>query len=314
MFPVRFPESPECDRGHIDGGGAGMREDGTVIEDIVAQLSCPHCATALGRRGNALVCEEGHAFDIARHGYVTLFGGDVHRGTADTPAMVEARARFLGEGHYAGIAELVVRLAAEAPAPDGTCVVDLGAGTGYYLAAVLDAVDAAGIALDVSKPAARFAARAHPRVGAVVADAWQPLPVRGRAASVVLNVFAPRNPREMARILHPDGRAVVVVPEPDHLRELVEKRGLLSVDERKTERLEAQFAERFVVEAEHGYRAELDLSGEQVAALIGMGPNAWHEAARGAGGTAEGGTAEGGTAGVTEHVTLSVRALVLTRR
>ena len=176
----------------------------------------------------------------------------------------------------------MTRLAAQAPAIEGTCVVDLGAGTGYYLASVLGAVDAPGIALDISKPAARHAAHAHPRVGAVVADVWQPLPIRGRAASVLLNVFSPRNAHEMRRILHPEGRAVVVVPEPDHLRELVEGFGLLHVDERKAERLEAQFADRFAVEAEHIHRETLQLSGEQAATLIGMGPNAWHARTRAA--------------------------------
>ena len=92
-------------------------------------------------------------------------------------------------------------------------------------------MDRPGIALDVSKHAARLAAKAHPRIGAVVADAWAGLPVRGRAASVLLNVFAPRNPREMRRVLHPAGRAIVVVPEPDHLRELIEEYGLMAVDE-----------------------------------------------------------------------------------
>jgi SAM-dependent methyltransferase len=234
--------------------------------------------------------------------------------------MVEARAHFLGEGHYAGIASLVSGLAVAAMqgAPSDTCVVDLGAGTGYYLAAVLSAADAdadadggtgatglagvTGIAVDVSKYAARHAARAHPRIGSVVADAWQSLPIRGRAASVVLNVFAPRNPYEMRRILHPDGRAIIVVPEPDHLKELIAGYGLLSVDGRKRERIEAQFADRLVIESEHEYRSALRLTRPQVAAVIGMGPNAWHAAAADDEGTGDSASTD---------VTLAVRAYVL---
>ena len=267
---------------------SGSGETGRVIDDVLSQLSCPHCATEFTREENTLRCAEGHAFDVARQGYVSLLAGDQHRGTADTAGMVAARAAFLAEGHYAGIAALLADLTAEplADPPAGTCVVDLGAGTGYYLAAVLDAAarrpgasGMAGIALDVSKHAARHAARAHPRVGAVVADAWQGLPIRGRAAAAVLNVFAPRNPAEMRRVLHPEGRAVVVVPEPEHLRELIEGFGLLSVDARKRDRIEAQFAGRLAVEAEHTYSARLRLNGPQVAQVIGMGPNAWHAAA-----------------------------------
>ena len=212
------------------------------------------------------------------------------------PRTCGARAPFPIPGHFAGIADLVADLAADVPRERG-CVLDLGAGTGYYLARVLETVDRPGIALDVSKHAARVAARAHPRVGAVVADAWSGVPVRGRAVSVLLNVFAPRNPREMRRVLRPDGRAVVVVPEPGHLRELIAEYGLMAVDGRKPERLREQFADRFVVESEHPYETTLALSAAEVSRLIGMGPNAWHERA--------GEVRSGGA------VTVAVRAYVL---
>ncbi|GAA1954146.1 putative RNA methyltransferase [Catenulispora subtropica] len=264
-----------------------------MISDVLTWLSCPHCATALiaeAAPGSRLLCEEGHAFDVARPGYVSLLAGAGGAGTADTAAMVADRAGFLGAGHYAGIADLVADLAREADArvaeaeaesggEDGACVVDLGAGTGYYLARVLDDVDRPGIALDISKHAARHAARAHPRIGAVVADAWAGLPVRGHAASVLLDVFAPRNPHEMRRVLHPAGRAIVVVPEPGHLRELIDEYGLLAVDDRKPERLRAQFADRFRIEEEHPFERRLTLTADEVAQVIGMGPNAWHAGA-----------------------------------
>ncbi|MEY9929473.1 23S rRNA (guanine745-N1)-methyltransferase [Catenulispora sp. GP43] len=277
-----------------------------MISDIVDWLSCPHCATALiveESSGVRLLCEEGHAFDVARPGYVSLLAGGGVPGTADTAEMVAERAAFLGAGHYDGIADLIADLAADAAdgaADDDSCVLDLGAGTGYYLARVLDRVDRPGIALDVSKHAARLAAKAHPRIGAVVADAWAGLPVRGRAASVLLNVFAPRNPREMRRVLRPSGRAIVVVPEPDHLRELIAEYGLMAVDDRKPQRLREQFADRFEVESEHPCKTVLSLSADEVSRLIGMGPNAWHERAEE--------VRSGGAA------TVSVRAYVLSPR
>ncbi|MFL6115119.1 MAG: putative RNA methyltransferase [Catenulispora sp.] len=286
-----------------------------MISDVLDWLSCPHCATALigaddAGSGSRLLCEEGHAFDIARPGYVSLLAGAGSAGTADTPAMVADRAAFLAAGHYAGIADLAAELAAEADRaarethvsgePNDTCVLDLGAGTGYYLARVLDAVDRPGIALDISTHAARHAAKAHPRIGAVVADAWSGLPVRGRAAAVVLNVFAPRNARDMWRVLHPAGRAIVVVPEAGHLRELIAEYGLLAVDERKPERLREQFGGRFRVESEYPFRRTLTLEAQEVARVIGMGPNARHA---GAGRVRSGGA-----------VTISVRAYVLAPR
>ncbi|AQZ67492.1 hypothetical protein BKM31_43925 [[Actinomadura] parvosata subsp. kistnae] len=94
-------------------------------------------------------------------------------------------------------------------------IVDAGAGTGHYLAAVLNAVDdGIGMAFDVSKHAVRRAARVHPRAGAFVADVWRPLPIRSGVADVVIDVFAPRNGPEFRRVLRPGGAAVVVTPAP----------------------------------------------------------------------------------------------------
>ena len=127
---------------------------------------------------------------------------------------------------------------ADGPAP--ATLLDLGGGTGHHLAGVLDRLpDAVGVVLDSSRYAARRAARAHPRAVAVVADTWARLPVADAAVDRVLVVFAPRNGPEIARVLRPDGRLVVVTPAADHLAELVGPLGLLRVDPDKAARLAA---------------------------------------------------------------------------
>jgi 23S rRNA (guanine745-N1)-methyltransferase len=158
----------------------------------------------------------------------------------------------------------------------GGCVADLGAGTGHYLAAVLDADPArVGLALEISKPALRRAARAHPRLGAVGCDAWGRLPVRTGAISVALNVFAPRNPAELERVLAPDGVLVVVSPTTGHLAGLVADLGLLTVAPDKAARIAEQVAplERSTQDT---CEFELALSHAEVLSLVGMGPSAWH--------------------------------------
>lgn len=156
------------------------------------------------------------------------------------------------------------------------CVLDLGAGTGHYLAAVLDASPGrVGIALEVSKPALRRAARAHPRLGAVGADTWQRLPVRTGSIAVVLNVFAPRNAVETARVLAADGRLVVVSPTPAHLRELVAALGLLTVGEDKAARVSASLP-GFSVSTQDVCEFTMSLTHKEVLALVGMGPSARH--------------------------------------
>jgi 23S rRNA (guanine745-N1)-methyltransferase len=157
------------------------------------------------------------------------------------------------------------------------CVLDIGAGTGYYLAAVLDGLPGrAGLALDASRPALRRAARAHPRIGAVAADAWRRLPVADGAAAVVLDVFAPRQGAELARVLHPAGRLLVVTPNPGHLAELTGPLGLLRVDPRKEERLAATLGPGFALLSQDPYDAVLQLTHPEIAAVVGMGPSARH--------------------------------------
>lgn len=258
-----------------------------MLQDVVEYLVCPHCGLALETApdGRALRCAARHSFDIARQGYASLLPGDAHTGTGDTAAMVAARDDFLGAGHYAPIAAALAEAAALAvpeavsaasSAVDG-CVVDLGAGTGHYLAAVLDALpEAHGIALDISKFALRRAARAHPRAGAVVCDAWRPLPLRDGVADLVLNVFAPRNGPELRRVLRPGGTLLVVSPTPRHLGELVGALGLLGVDERKEQRLAATLGPYLDAagSSEHGFPMLLDHTA--VRTVVGMGPSAWH--------------------------------------
>lgn len=248
-----------------------------MLADAAPYLACPLCRGDLVLAGSVLGCERGHRFDVARQGYVSLLAGDARTGTADTAAMVAARVEFLASGEYAGLTDAVAKAVAACPAEG--CVVDAGGGTGHHLAAVLDrSPGRVGVCCDLSRYAARRAARAHPRLAAVVADVWRGLPVRDGAAAAVVDVFAPRNPAEFHRVLHPDGLLVVATPLPDHLAELVGGLGLLTVDEDKPERLRESLAGRFVAHESRDLRWTMRLSRTAAAALVRMGPSAWHPA------------------------------------
>ena len=231
----------------------------------------------LARSDGVVRCAEGHAFDLARQGYLNLTGGE--RGRGDSAAMVAAREHFLGAGHFDPLGALVAEECDRAAAP-GKCIVDLGAGTAWYLAQALDRLpDATGLALDLSKPALRRAARAHARIAAVACDAWGPLPLRDRVAAVVLSVFAPRNAPEIARILRPGGVLAVVTPTARHLTELVAELDLLTVDERKQARLHEQLSPHFEVPAGRELEWALRLDHAAVRDAVAMGPSAFHVSA-----------------------------------
>ncbi|MGC0420412.1 putative RNA methyltransferase [Embleya sp. AB8] len=245
-----------------------------MLGDVVETLACPHCGADLAGDAAGLRCTAGHSFDVARQGYVNLLTGTGSTGTADTAAMVAARVDFLGAGHYDRLGDtLAAACAGEVPG----VLVDVGAGTGHHLARVLDALaERRGLALDISKYALRRAARAHPRMGAAVCDAWRPLPVRGGAAARVLNVFAPRNPPELHRILAADGTLIVAAPTPRHLGELVPALDLLQVDPDKQERIDAKLAPWFTVRARETVTWTMALDHAAVAGVVAMGPSAWH--------------------------------------
>jgi 23S rRNA (guanine745-N1)-methyltransferase len=242
---------------------------------VVEALRCSVCGDAVELSGRSLRCPRGHAFDLAKQGYVNLLHAKVPAGTADTAEMVAARAGFLGAGHYAGLADRLAERAAAVFRPG--LVVDAGAGTGYYLARVLDkAAGATGLALDVSALALRRAARAHERLGAAAWNLWEPWPVAPASASVLLNVFAPRNGSEFHRVLQPGGSLLVVSPQAAHLRELAAVVDLLEVDERKEERLDGALAGFFAPVAREEHTIRLTLSPLDVRRAVLMGPNAHH--------------------------------------
>ena len=242
-----------------------------AIDVATDLLACPACRSGLDVADGALHCVKGHSFDLARQGYLNLLGGP-EPANADTTAMLAARSRV----HAAGIFEPVAAQVA-AQVAGRMSLLEVGSGTAYYLTRALgDDPAAVGVALDVSKAAAKVAARADPRIAAVVADVWKPLPVRDRCLDAVLCVFAPRNLPEVARILRPDGVLVVATPRPGHLAGLRDRHGLLKVPSGKADQLTAAASEFFELHDTRLLRRQVPVSAELAVDLIAMGPNAFH--------------------------------------
>ncbi|AOW94332.1 methyltransferase type 11 [Rhodococcus sp. WMMA185] len=248
------------------------------MSDVIDLLACPQCRARVELDEGAVCCDAGHSFDVARQGYVSLMTGAGGKFDGDSPEMIAARADFLGGGSFDPLMDAVAdAVVSGSKEDDDLRILEIGAGTGHYLARVLDAVPSGrGIGLDVSKYAARRLARAHPRAGAVVSDAWQSLPVRDHILSHVLCVFAPRNAEEAHRVLAENGSLVVLTPTVRHLGELVELLGMVRVDDRKVERLGAAMSGRFDRTAHAVVEYQMPLSHLDVTRLVGMGPSARH--------------------------------------
>ncbi len=244
--------------------------------EIVKILICPHCGDPVRELGGSLVCSNNHTANIARQGYASLLGRDSGTHTADSAEMIAARERFLSG---AGFDPLIDAVASAVAAPgieevDGV-IVDLGAGSGRYLAVSLDsAPERYGLGVDNSKFAARRSAKCHQRAEAIVADIWDGIPVRSGAAAVLINVFAPRNAEEMERLLAGGGRLVVVTPNQKHLCELIEAFGMIGVDPAKSERLDSSLGNLSQTLVGRDLSWEMELGPEGIRDLVEMGPSA----------------------------------------
>jgi 23S rRNA (guanine745-N1)-methyltransferase len=170
-----------------------------------------------------VVCAKGHSFDVARSGYVNLLQPQDRRSldAGDSKEAVAARARLAAAGVGSALIDACVRHVHGIPC-DGRepVIVELGSGTGDLLAAVANDRPAKAVGIDLSVAAADWAARHHPGLTWVVANADRALPLLDASADVVLSIHARRNPAECARILRPGGHLLVAVPAPDDLKEL----------------------------------------------------------------------------------------------
>lgn len=257
-----------------------------MLRDVIDVLADPTDGSALQLvdDDSRIISNSGHSFDVARQGYVTLAGGEGLKHTGDDAAMIESRETFLSGGFFAPFVEAVSAAVNDAldvahiGDEDKPVIVEIGAGTGYYLAHALDDVaDSRGVGIDISVPAAKHLAKCHPRVGAVVADAWQRLPLRDRSVDVITVIFAPRNPAEFARILNDNGQVIVLTAHPGHLDELREPLGIIGVEPGKIDHLmekSAGYLER--IGDDEIIEFPMDLDRASIAAQIGMSPSARH--------------------------------------
>ena len=182
-------------------------------------LTCPICVGALENHGNGVRCANGHSFDRARQGYLNLLPVQHKKSLdpGDNAAMVEARRRFLGAGHYAPLADELARRAAErAPAR----WLDIGCGEGNYTARLAAALpQAEGYGLDISREAVKRACRLAPQLTWMVASMTR-VPLASASCGLIASVFSPIDWNEAVRLLVPGGGILRLGPARDHLLEL----------------------------------------------------------------------------------------------
>ena len=172
-----------------------------------------------------------------------------------------ARRRFLSGGFETELTRAIGDLLTIVP-PDA--LLEVGCGEGHYLGALTARFACEGHGVDISVPAIEAAAARHAGLHLVVANADRALPYAAASFAAVASITARRNPAEFHRVLHDDGRLLLVIPGPDdlvELREAVLGRGLLRD---RVDQAVATFAPRFALERHERLRHVAYLDAEAI--------------------------------------------------
>jgi 23S rRNA (guanine745-N1)-methyltransferase len=235
---------------------------------MVTLLCTVHgCRLPLLREERRVVCRGGHSFDIARSGYVNLLQSQDRkaRRPGDSPEALAARRRLLARGVTAPLVDAVVGLLA---LTGEDAVLDVGCGDGDHLAAIAERFGCEAHGVDISAAAIDAAAKRHPRLRWVVANADRFLPYAEASFRAVVSITARMNAPEFRRVLRGDGTLLVAVPAPDDLVEL--RRAALGegVLRDRVERTIATFAPRFTLARHERIRHVARLDAAAVADVM----------------------------------------------
>ena len=175
-------------------------------------LRCPVCGGGMRVNANTLSCERGHAFDVAKEGYVNLLrSGKSGDRIGDDKLSARCRRDFLNKGYYKPLQEYLRSLFSQRHGS----VLDICCGEGYYTSALAENENLQVYGFDISREMVRLAAK---RGGAACFVAnLASIPVADRSFDYAVHLFAPFQEAEFSRILKDSGHLYTVVPGSHHL-------------------------------------------------------------------------------------------------
>jgi 23S rRNA (guanine745-N1)-methyltransferase len=215
------------------------------------------CGAPLARDGGRLVCPQGHAFDVARSGYINLLQPQERRSKVpgDSEEAVAARRRV----HERGVTRPMLKAIEGILAPSADdVIVDAGCGDGWLLGEMQWRYAFTGYGIDISTPAIELAARRYPGCTWLVGNADRFVPLADGSATKILSITARMNGQEFRRVLRDDGMLLVAVAAPD---DLVELRG--KGKERAAKTIET-FAPQFTLTSQRRLTAVVEVDEDVV--------------------------------------------------
>ena len=272
------------------------------------QFVCPYCQSPLIVGAKTWLCdgslnnkETKHPFDVARQGYVNLLPvqNKKSKDPGDSAQSIEARHRFLSQGFYQPLQQLIAKLISTKSKPSTQPKIqtwlDVGSGEGYYTGAIAEALAKIDtdhpclIALDISKPAVATTARVAKQdqqlwyqfkadqstakntvIYPMVASASH-LPLVDSSIDGISTIFSPILPEEFARVLKSEGRLIIAKPDAGHLQSMREAL-FDEVRPHDSDKFLEELAPYFKEVATHKVSADLVLEKQALADLLTMTP------------------------------------------
>ncbi|MCE0492923.1 23S rRNA (guanine(745)-N(1))-methyltransferase [Vibrio salinus] len=187
---------------------------------------CPLCHNLLAKKERGLICQNNHQFDFAKEGYVNLMPVQHKRSKVpgDNKEMMQARRRFLEQGHYDQMRSKVAEKLVMHTHQESISILDIGCGEGYYTHEFSRRLQekkttSATYGLDISKVAIRYASKRYHDCHFCVASSHR-LPFPDNSLQAIIRIYAPCKTEELNRCLAPDGIIITVTPAGKHLFQL----------------------------------------------------------------------------------------------
>lgn len=188
-------------------------ERGTMFIQTQSDLfRCPTCHQMMHAQEKALVCLEGHRFDVSKKGTLYFLNHQIK--TDYDREMFEHRRKLIVHGMYQPLLDLLQ------PFCQNQRILDVGCGEGSFLQQLNEqATLLPSVGFDISKEGIYLASDYGENVFWCVADLTN-LPFQEDRFTTILNIFSPSNYQEFQRVLVDGGQLIKVVPRSGYLKEL----------------------------------------------------------------------------------------------
>lgn len=230
---------------------------------------CPTCHQMMHAQEKALVCLEGHRFDVSKKGTLYFLNHQIK--TDYDREMFEHRRKLIVHGMYQPLLDLLQ------PFCQNQRILDVGCGEGSFLQQLNEqATLLPSVGFDISKEGIYLASDYGENVFWCVADLTN-LPFQENRFTTILNIFSPSNYQEFQRVLVDGGQLIKVVPRSGYLKEL--RAAFYPEDEKKQHYSNQAVVEKFQETFRESERQTLtyvfDIPESCQLSLLEMSPLEW---------------------------------------